>query len=77
MKKTLLLIAVAGVILLGGCQSVPRGGKPVIGISYEREKSPGAPDAEIIPPPRDAANLSIRANGFFPGHLPGLWSASH
>ena len=43
MKKALLLIAIAGVILQAGCQSVPRAPKPLIGItSVYRTNNAGA-----------------------------------
>ena len=45
MKRVLLVIVVAGVILLAGCQSVPQVGKPVIGItSVYRVDNFGADD---------------------------------
>ncbi len=70
MKKALLLVAIAGVILLGGCQSAPRGGKPVIGItSVYRTNNAGA--SEVV-----WCNFSyVRAvaeNGGVPVVLPTL-----
>jgi len=73
MRKAMLLVAVAGLILLGGCQSAPRGGKPVIGItSVYRTDNAGASEVAWC---NFSYVRAIAENGGVPVVLPTLADA--
>lgn len=73
MKKLLLVIAIAGVILLGGCQSVSRAPKPVIGItSVYRVDNAGADEVVWC---KFSYVRAVAENGGVPVVLPTLADA--
>ncbi len=73
MKKALLLVAIAGMILYAGCQNTPRGGKPVIGItSVYRTDNAGASEVTWC---NFSYVRAIAENGGVPVVLPTLADA--